>query len=50
MHWVAYSRHSSADLSFRLLSKAGQLVVDSDDDPDYGIAVDYDVKLGIFGN
>ena len=23
--------------------------VDSDDDPDYGIAVDYDVKLGIFG-
>jgi len=24
-------------------------VVDSDDDPDYGIAVDYDVKLGIFG-
>jgi SulP family sulfate permease len=33
----------------KLLSKAGQLVVDSDDDPDYGIAVDYDVKLGIFG-
>ena len=33
----------------RLLSRAGQLVVDSDDDPDYGIAVDYDVKLGIFG-
>ena len=30
--------------------KAGQLVVDSDDDPDYGVAVDYDVKLGIFGN
>jgi hypothetical protein len=24
-------------------------VVDSDDDPDYGVAVDYDVKLGIFG-
>jgi len=24
-------------------------MVDSDDDPDYGIAVDYDVKIGIFG-
>jgi len=23
--------------------------VDSDDDPDYGMSVDYDVKLGIFG-
>tara|TARA_B110000444_G_scaffold105197_1_gene99440 strand:- start:945 stop:1487 length:543 start_codon:yes stop_codon:yes gene_type:complete len=33
----------------KLLSRAGQLVVDSDDDPDYGIAVDYGVKLGIFG-
>ena len=33
----------------KLLSRAGQLVVDSDDDPDYGVAVDYDVKLGIFG-
>jgi SulP family sulfate permease len=32
-----------------LLSRAGQLVVDSDDDPVYGIAVDYGVKLGIFG-
>ena len=41
-------RHLTKDCH-RLLSKAGQLVVDSDDDPDYGIAVDYDVKLGIFG-
>ena len=41
-------RHLTRDCH-RLLSKAGQLVVDSDDDPDYGIAVDYDVKLGIFG-
>ena len=32
-----------------LLRKTGQLIVDSDDDPDYGIAVDYSVKLGIFG-
>ena len=42
-------RHLTRDCH-RLLSRAGQLVVDSDDDPDYGIAVDYDVKLGIFGN
>ncbi|MDA7732318.1 SulP family inorganic anion transporter [Candidatus Pelagibacter sp.] len=41
-------RHLTKDCH-RLLSRAGQLVVDSDDDPDYGIAVDYDVKLGIFG-
>ena len=32
-----------------LLSKAGHLVVDSDDDPDYEIAVDYGVKTGILG-
>jgi len=41
-------RHLTRDCH-RLLSRAGQLVVDSDDDPDYGVAVDYDVKLGIFG-
>ena len=41
-------RHLTRDCH-KLLSKAGQLVVDSDDDPKYGIAVDYDVKLGIFG-
>jgi SulP family sulfate permease len=41
-------RHLTRDCH-KLLSKAGQLVVDSDDDPDYGIAVDYGVKLGIFG-
>ena len=41
-------RHLTKDCH-KLLSKAGQLVVDSDDDPDYGVAVDYDVKLGIFG-
>ena len=39
-------RHITRDCH-RLLSKSGQLIVDSDDDPDYGIAVDYDVKLGI---
>ena len=41
-------RHLTRDCH-KLLSRAGQLVVDSDDDPDYSIAVDYDVKLGIFG-
>ena len=42
-------RHLSHDCH-RLLNRAGQLVVDSDDDPDYGVAVDYDVKTGIFGS
>jgi len=41
-------RHLTRDCH-KLLSTAGQLVVDSDDDPDYGVAVDYDIKLGIFG-
>ena len=40
-------RHLSKDCH-RLLSRTGQLIVDSDDDPDYGLAVDYDIKLGIF--
>jgi SulP family sulfate permease len=41
-------RHLTRDCH-KLLSRSGQLVVDSDDDPVYGVAVDYDVKLGIFG-
>ena len=41
-------RHLTKDCH-SLLRKTGQLIVDSDDDPDYGIAVDYSVKLGIFG-
>ena len=41
-------RHLSQDCH-RLLSKAGHLMVDSDDDPDYEIAVDYDVRTGIIG-
>ncbi len=40
-------RHLSRDCH-RLLSKAGQLMIDSDDDPDYGVAVDYDVNVGAF--
>ena len=41
-------RHLSRDCH-QLLSKAGHLMVDSDDDPDYAIAVDYSVKTGIIG-
>ena len=42
-------RHLSRDCH-RLLIKAGHLMVDSDDDPDYGLAVDYSVRTGIFGS
>ena len=41
-------RHLSHDCH-RLLKKAGHLVVDSDDDPDYELAVDYNVRTGILG-
>jgi len=41
-------RHLSRDCH-RLLNRAGQLMVDADDDPDYGLAVDYAVKTGKFG-
>ncbi len=41
-------RHLSKE-SHRLLNKAGQLIVDSDDDPDYGVAVDYNIRTGILG-
>jgi SulP family sulfate permease len=41
-------RHLTRDCH-KLLSRAGQLVVDSNDDPNYGMAIDYGVKLGIFG-
>lgn len=40
-------RHLSKDCH-SLLTKAGQLMVDSEDDPDYEIAVDYNVRTGIF--
>ena len=39
-------RHLSHDCH-QLLNRAGQLMVDSDDDPHYGIAVDYSIKTGI---
>ena len=41
-------RHLSRDCH-QLLNKAGHLMVDSDDDPDYEIAVDYLVRTGIIG-
>ncbi len=41
-------RHLSRDCH-KLLNKAGHLMVDSDDDPDYGLAVDYSVRTGILG-
>ena len=41
-------RHLSRDCH-KLLKRAGQLMVDSDDDPDYGLAVDYGVRTGAFG-
>ncbi|WP_370312628.1 SulP family inorganic anion transporter [Sagittula sp.] len=41
-------RHLSRDCH-RLLNKAGHLMIDSDDDPDYELAVDYGVRTGILG-
>ena len=41
-------RHLSRDCH-RLLNRAGQLMIDSDDDPDYAIAADYSVRTGMFG-
>ncbi|PYG26484.1 SulP family inorganic anion transporter [Pelagimonas varians] len=41
-------RHLSRDCH-KLLNKAGHLMVDSDDDPDYQIAADYEVRTGILG-
>ncbi|MBL4626597.1 MAG: SulP family inorganic anion transporter, partial [Roseicyclus sp.] len=42
-------RHLTRDCH-ALLQKAGHLVIDSDDDPDYEIATDYSVRTGIFGD
>lgn len=41
-------RHLTHDCH-RLLTNAGHLIVDSDDDPDYEIATDYGVRTGILG-
>ncbi len=41
-------RHLTPDCH-KLLKKAGQLMIDSDDDPDYEVAVDYSIKTGSLG-
>ncbi|MCX8226256.1 MAG: sodium-independent anion transporter, partial [Sulfitobacter sp.] len=41
-------RHLSRDCH-RLLKKAGHLMIDSDDDPEYEIAANYQVRTGILG-
>jgi len=41
-------RHLSHDCH-KLLKRAGQLMVETDDDPIYGVAVDYSIKTGILG-
>ena len=41
-------RHLSRDCH-RLLNRAGQLIVDADDDPDYGLVVDYSIQTGRMG-
>ncbi|MEE9273038.1 MAG: SulP family inorganic anion transporter [Robiginitomaculum sp.] len=41
-------RHLAPDCH-QLLKRAGQLIIDADDDPDYEIAVDYSVKTGVLG-
>ena len=40
--------HLSRDCH-RLLNKAGQLMIDSDNDPNYGLAVNYSVRTDILG-
>jgi len=42
-------RHLTRDCH-KLLNRAGQLMIDSDDDPEYEIATDYGVKLGRLGS
>ncbi|MEH6487749.1 SulP family inorganic anion transporter [Hyphomonas oceanitis] len=41
-------RHLSHDCH-KLLKRAGQLMIEEDDDPDYALAVDYNVRTGVFG-
>lgn len=42
-------RHLSADCR-RLLGQTGMIVVESDDDPEYQVAADYEVRTGLFGS
>ena len=41
-------RHLSSDCR-QLLSQTGMIVVESEDDPEYQVAVDYAVRTGLFG-
>tara|TARA_R110000850_G_scaffold2449_5_gene11817 strand:+ start:4797 stop:6404 length:1608 start_codon:yes stop_codon:yes gene_type:complete len=41
-------RHLTRDCH-KLLTRAGHLMVDSDDDPDYAVAANYSVRTGILG-
>jgi SulP family sulfate permease len=41
-------RHISRDCH-RLLSRSGQIIINSDDDPEYGVAVDYQIRAGAMG-
>lgn len=43
---TVWLRHLTQDCH-KLLNRTEQLVIDADDDPDYGIAVDYSVQPGI---
>ena len=45
---IVMLRHISPDCH-KLLSKSGQLIINSDDDPDYQVAADYGIKSGVFG-
>ena len=40
-------RHLSRDC-YRLLSQTGLLFDEADDDPDYQVATDYSVRVGLF--
>jgi len=42
-------RHLTRDCH-QLLNRAGQLMVDSDDDPSYGLVVDYSIQTGKLGS
>lgn len=42
-------RHLSRDCT-KLLARTGMIIIESEDDPDYGIAADYAVKTGLFGS
>ena len=41
-------RHLSPDCR-RLLGQTGMIVVESEDDPEYQVAADYEVRTGLFG-